>query len=131
MRQAAAAGSLPRQFLAFTLVGLVGLGIDAGLFTLLTGVSWSIAAARGVSVDDLAKYVKRVFYPRRQAVADFEGTAAPANETSTRAFMSGAKRLPSSLVKKATASGRRVTTPASSSEPAADGRWWWTTSTCK
>ena len=50
MRQAAAAGSLPRQFLAFTLVGLVGLGIDAGLFTLLTGVSWSIAAARGVSV---------------------------------------------------------------------------------
>lgn len=50
MTQKAATGTLPRQFVAFTLVGLVGLAIDAGLFTLLTDAGWSIAAARGVSV---------------------------------------------------------------------------------
>ena len=47
----AAATTLPRQFIAFTLVGLVGLAVDAGVFTLLTSeAQWSIAAARTVSV---------------------------------------------------------------------------------
>jgi putative flippase GtrA len=45
------AGTLARQFVSFTLVGLAGLGVDAGVFVLLTGTFlWSIALARTVSV---------------------------------------------------------------------------------
>ena len=45
------AGALARQFVWFTLVGLAGLGVDAGVFVLLTGTFlWSIALARSVSV---------------------------------------------------------------------------------
>jgi putative flippase GtrA len=44
-------GALLKQFVSFTLVGLVGLGVDAGVFVLLTSVFlWSIALARTVSV---------------------------------------------------------------------------------
>lgn len=42
--------TLPWQLVAFTLVGLVGLGFDAGVFTWLTREAlWSYAAARAVS----------------------------------------------------------------------------------
>ncbi len=45
------AATLPRQLASFTLVGLIGLGVDAGVFVLLTGtLLWSIAPARAVSV---------------------------------------------------------------------------------
>jgi len=45
------AGTLARQFVLFTLVGLAGLGVDAGVFVLLTSTFlWSIALARTVSV---------------------------------------------------------------------------------
>src|SRR5512143_706755 len=45
------AGSLARQFVSFTLVGLTGLAVDAGAFVLLTSAFlWSIAFARAVSV---------------------------------------------------------------------------------
>jgi putative flippase GtrA len=45
------AGTLARQLVSFTLVGLAGLGVDAGVFVLLTGTFlWSIALARTVSV---------------------------------------------------------------------------------
>ena len=44
-------GTLARQFVSFTLVGLAGLAVDAGLFVLLTRTFlWSIAPARTVSV---------------------------------------------------------------------------------
>ncbi len=44
-------GTLARQFVSFTVVGLAGLAVDAGLFALLTRtVLWSIAPARTVSV---------------------------------------------------------------------------------
>ena len=44
-------GTLARQFVWFTLAGLAGLAVDAGLFMLLTRASlWSIAPARAVSV---------------------------------------------------------------------------------
>ncbi len=44
-------GVLVRQFVSFTLVGLAGLGVDAGLFVLLTRTFlWAIAPARTVSV---------------------------------------------------------------------------------
>jgi putative flippase GtrA len=40
-----------RQFVSFTLVGLIGLAVDAGVFTLLTReFLWSIASARATSV---------------------------------------------------------------------------------
>ncbi len=43
--------TLARQFVSFTLVGLAGLAVDAGLFMLLTRTFlWSIAPARTVSV---------------------------------------------------------------------------------
>ena len=39
------------QLLSFTLVGLAGLAVDAGVFVLLTrGALWSIALSRSVSV---------------------------------------------------------------------------------
>jgi putative flippase GtrA len=45
------AGALARQFVSFTLVGLAGLAVDAGLFVLLTRTFfWSIALSRAVSV---------------------------------------------------------------------------------
>jgi putative flippase GtrA len=45
------AGALAKQFISFTLVGLAGLAVDAGLFVLLTrGALWSIALSRTVSV---------------------------------------------------------------------------------
>jgi putative flippase GtrA len=45
------AWQLARQFVSFTLVGLVGLGVDAGVFVVLTrSFLWSIALARTVSV---------------------------------------------------------------------------------
>jgi putative flippase GtrA len=45
------AGKLARQAVAFTLVGLIGLAVDAGAFTLLTrAFLWSIAFARAASV---------------------------------------------------------------------------------
>lgn len=44
-------GTLVRQFVSFTLAGLAGLAVDAGLFVLLTHTFlWSIAPARTVSV---------------------------------------------------------------------------------
>ena len=44
-------GILARQFVAFTLVGLTGLAVDAGLFLLLTRTFlWPIAPARTLSV---------------------------------------------------------------------------------
>jgi putative flippase GtrA len=44
-------GTVAKQFVSFTLVGLAGLAVDAGLFMLLTGTFlWSIALARTVSV---------------------------------------------------------------------------------
>ena len=44
-------GTVIKQFVSFTLVGLAGLAVDAGLFVLLTGsFLWSIALARTVSV---------------------------------------------------------------------------------
>jgi putative flippase GtrA len=44
-------GTVTKQFVSFTLVGLAGLAVDAGLFVLLTGsFLWSIALARTVSV---------------------------------------------------------------------------------
>jgi putative flippase GtrA len=43
--------TLARQFASFTFVGLAGLGVDAGLFVLLTRtLAWSIAPARTASV---------------------------------------------------------------------------------
>jgi putative flippase GtrA len=46
-----AVGTLVRQFVSFTLAGLVGLAVDAGLFVLLTHTFlWSITPARTVSV---------------------------------------------------------------------------------
>jgi putative flippase GtrA len=45
-----ASGALARQFLSFTLVGLVGLAVDAGIFVWLTGtLLWSVALARALS----------------------------------------------------------------------------------
>ena len=45
------AGTLAKQFVSFTLVGLAGLGVDAGVFVLLTRTFlWTIALARTVSV---------------------------------------------------------------------------------
>jgi len=45
------AGKLARQFVSFTLAGLVGLAVDAGAFMLLTHTFvWSIALARTASV---------------------------------------------------------------------------------
>jgi putative flippase GtrA len=45
------ARTLAAQLLSFTLVGVLGLAFDAGVFGLLThGLSWSIAPARAVSV---------------------------------------------------------------------------------
>lgn len=42
---------LARQFVSFTLVGLTGLAVDAGVFTLLSrSFLWSIGLARGASV---------------------------------------------------------------------------------
>jgi putative flippase GtrA len=44
------ANALARQFASFTVVGIVGLAVDAGLFVLLTGAYlWSVALARTLS----------------------------------------------------------------------------------
>jgi putative flippase GtrA len=44
-------GKAVKQFVSFTVVGLIGLGVDAGVFVLLTSaLLWSIALARTVSV---------------------------------------------------------------------------------
>ena len=46
--------TIGRQFVSFTGVGLIGLAVDAGVFTLLTGAfAWSMAPARAASVSGM------------------------------------------------------------------------------
>jgi putative flippase GtrA len=46
--------AVARQFVSFTGVGLIGLAVDAGVFTLLTAAfAWSTAPARAASVSGM------------------------------------------------------------------------------